>query len=188
MKQLVDDWTPRRRHSPTPLDRTSVVVPCRTPHVDMAISNQNLTRATASSRQSFYSKDFSRQAHPPEALFSPQSTRNYAFCLTNSYAASADMLRPCWHGFCVEAKLKLNGVHVGMQDGTCSSMYPGTTTSIHIWTPQMQVQPCTGATRAVSMPARTPAPIMPPSRASLRNTLFPPSWGPALITRRSMNR
>jgi hypothetical protein len=48
--------------------------------------------------------------------------------------------------------------------------------------------PCTGATRAVSMPAKTPAPMIPPSPASLKNTLFPPSCGPARITIRSMNR
>ncbi len=53
---------------------------------------------------------------------------------------------------------------------------------------QIPHQPCTEVTRAVSIPASTPAPIMPPSRASRKNTLFPPSCGPARITRRSINR
>jgi hypothetical protein len=42
--------------------------------------------------------------------------------------------------------------------------------------------------RTLSIPASTPAPMTPPSRASRRKTLFPPSCGPARITRRSMNR
>lgn len=40
----------------------------------------------------------------------------------------------------------------------------------------------------LSMPAKTPAPMMPPSLASLRNTLFPPSCGPAFMTSRSIHR
>lgn len=44
------------------------------------------------------------------------------------------------------------------------------------------------AIRALSIPARTPAPMIPPSRASRRKTLFPPSCGPALMTKRSMKR
>ena len=55
-----------------------------------------------------------------------------------------------------------------------------------MWTARCSQVPVLHTARTLSIPASTPAPMIPPSRASRRNTLFPPSCGPARMTSRSI--